>query len=189
MNWLPFTVLLWFCSGLEYGFDAFQLGKLEDAGASPSFLMILIVFICLWATPGAAIAASMLCGLALDLMTQHASPGGLGVVILGPHALGALLGASLVLNLRSLVLKRTLWTIGLLVFLCTLVAQVVVVSALALRSTYDIIEFSHPRGALGQGVLTAALSGLLALVVGPLLGLVRPFCGFPATSRRAFSMD
>ncbi len=187
MNWAAFLILLWLFAGMEWGLrDALQFGQM---GVAPSFLMILMVFVSLWASASAAIGATLVIGIAMDLLHQYSMPGGV-VVVLGPHAIGALLGASLVLNLRALVFRRDIWTIAFLTVFATAVAMTVVSAMVALRAAYDpSLDYPGPAARLAEGALSAVYTGVLAIIVGPVLGLLRPLLGFPVTSKRAFSID
>lgn len=184
MNPLAFMVLLWLGAGAEWGFrDALQLGSVSIA---PSFLFIVLAFIALWATPSAALWAGLSIGITLDLLHQLPTSHGIDAVVIGPGAIGCLVAAYLVVNMRAILLSRNLFTAPFVTLLAMIVAQVIAVALLAIRGTYDTIEFGPAGAELMQRLASALFTGVLAIPVFPALNAIRPILGFPEPGRGSF---
>jgi cell shape-determining protein MreD len=186
MNWLAFTVVSWIMLGLEVGFaPTFQIGP---SPIVPSFVMMLLAFVALWAPTGHALGAGVALGLCLDLARQVPLAGGEDVVVLGPHALGCLLAAYLVRTMRGMMFRRGALAVGFLSMCATVFAGVVVVACHSLRAAWDPIILA-PAGQRLLAVLgSALLTGLGGVLVGWLLAPLRKVMGFPQTGRQAFRM-
>lgn len=176
MNIVAYLVLLWLFAGLDLGLsDALQVGS---SGIMPSLLLILVVFISLWATPGAAVGAALGVGLVLDLLIEQPAGQGTNVVVLGPHALGNVLGAYVVLNIRALMMKRSMWSLPALCLLAGAVHHTAALGLLTLRSLYDVLIVDDAGGRLLEGLGSAGTSAAVAIVLGPILSRLRPLMGF-----------
>lgn len=179
MNWLLFSILAWIALGMEVGLrDAFQIGHTPLA---PSFVMILIVFVALWARPLTLLAAACILGALLDLVNQVNTTHGESVVVLGPWALGSMLAAYTVLNFRAMMFRRNPITAAILCVLAGAIAAAVVVVLLRIRAQYDDIQVASaaaellPRlgAALYTGLVAVPFIWLLNRLGGP-LGFRRP---------------
>jgi hypothetical protein len=182
MNWVVFGLLAWLFLGLEAGFrQALQIGHLDIA---PSFVMILLVFVSLWARPIHALWAGILLGAGLDLLNLVTTTGGEDTAILGPWALAGLVAAYTVLNFRVMMFRRNPLTIAFLCAVAGGISGVVVMAILALRAFYDPIVIHSASRELGERLGSAVYTGVISIVVGPMLQFVGPWLGF----RRPVSM-
>jgi hypothetical protein len=176
MNWAILALLCWLFLGLEAGFrDALQVGAL---GVAPSFVLILVVFISLWAKPAQALGIALAMGFFMDLLRLVPTSAGENAAIVGPWTLGCLVAAYTVLNFRAMVFRRNPLTMA---FLCTLgstVASVMVVAVLTLRSFYDVVQISSASRELWLNLGCALYTGVVGLVVGPALNSIGPWLGF-----------
>ncbi|MEQ9617451.1 MAG: hypothetical protein RLN60_05390 [Phycisphaerales bacterium] len=192
MNWFVFAIFTWLAIGLDEGLaDVFQP---FGWAVTPSFAHVLLVFVCVWAPSRSAYAAALIIGAAQDFVA--AVPAGVetsqDVVVLGPHALGALLGASLIVNLRSVMIKKSLVSMFVLTFFGVTLLEIVVTASLSIRSIYpNGISYPSPSRALLVGLGSAVYSSLLATVLSTplnaLSGLFHfrsPGPSFPSNSRR-----
>lgn len=184
MNPLAFIMLLWLAAGAEWGArDALQLGTVPIA---PSFLFIVLVYIALWSSPAAALWAGLGIGVTLDLLYQLPTARGIDAVVLGPNALGCITAAYLVVNMRAILLSRNIFTAPFVTLLAMVVAQVLVVTLLSVRGSYDAIEFGPAGAELLERLASAAFTAVLAIPVYPLLNIMRPMLGFPEPGRAMF---
>lgn len=179
MNWIAFALAAWIALGAELGLKpALALGPTSIA---PSFALILLAYVAMWAPPLTAYTAALLVGAVLDLTHPPATEGGLSsVVVIGPYALGCMGGAYAAVTARGVLIKQNPLSFAFLALVLTLVAHAVVITLLRIRASYDdlLVSFTHEVGArLSSTVYTA----VLALLVGPLLRLLIPLFGFPAT--------
>lgn len=171
MNWLVFVIAAWVSFGLEFGLrDALQLGELN---ISPHFAVILLVFVAMWAAPGAALSASVIIGIGLDLFYQLKLDDGSDVVVIGPHALGCLLAGYAVINMRALMFRKNVLSIAFLSLVATALMQVVVVALLTARGAYDALVFGPAMAELGQRLGSAVYTGLVAFPLGAMLNVLR----------------
>ncbi|MDX2116121.1 MAG: hypothetical protein SFZ24_10965 [Planctomycetota bacterium] len=176
MNWLIFALLAWLMAGMELGLrDALQIGNLALA---PSFVMILLVFVALWARPQTALGVGLSLGALLDLLYVLPTQTGETAVLMGPWALGCTLAAYTVLNFRALMFRKNPLTMAFLCAVATAIANVIVLAILALRAFYDPILLPSATSELWQRLGTAVYTGVVALAVGPALQTLAPWLGF-----------
>ena len=178
MNWVVFLLVAWVTMGLELGLrPSIQLG---DSGMAPSFALILVAYIALAAPRQTALWAAMFIGVLLDLTSERLASSNLGTLtIVGPAALGCMLGASAVANVRAMVYRRNPLTMLVLATMMSVIAQIVIVACLAARSWWDPALAFHARPELAARIGSAAYTGVAALVVGPVLNFLTPLFGFP----------
>lgn len=184
MNAAAFALATLVCFALELGLkDVLQLGPRPIA---PSFVLPLAVFVAMWAQPIPTLWAALTLGVLVDLTWAIPRTDGGVATILGPHAMGYLLMAWLVLNIRGMVIKRNPLTLAFLTILGGMVAQIVVVAMFTLRSLYgDPIPWNASSELVARG-LSAFYSGLTALPLSlPLFALAGLF-GFHHAQPRRF---
>ncbi len=178
MRGITFLIAAWFCIGLDAGLsDAIQLGSYDVA---PSFTIVLITFVCLWASHRSALLAALLTGIAIDLLTDVHTNSGSITVVLGPHALGLTLAAQMILTLRALIFRKAnVITLALLTALAAMLLTLTVTATMSIRATLDpVIIFHRPLASLVPGLLSALYTGLLAIVLGFVLNTFRPLFAF-----------
>lgn len=187
MNWIAFAIAAWVACGLEYGLkDAFRLGQTPVA---PSFLLILGVFICLWASPQALMFGCLAVGLLLDfLYLQQVQGTERWLTVPGPHALGLLLGGYAVLNMRGLMFRRNALALAFLCLVAGALMHIVAWALLYLRGVWGVPVFGGVAGELGYRLGSTVYTAVVALVIGLILGVMRPVFGFPADTKRGFKM-
>ncbi|MEM1107066.1 MAG: hypothetical protein AAGH99_00050 [Planctomycetota bacterium] len=179
MNWAAFCIT-------AYVFFALQSG-LSDAwavsDATPNLLLILAVFVGVSARKPAVPWAMLIIGVLLDLLPGPLENQG---TILGPQAVGYLVGAYAVLQLRHLLFRESTVTIVLLVFAVGGFAALVETLIYALRGLPWLAGEGLGWGAteqlwrrLQELIYTAAL----AVPVGWLLQLSRKLWGFTGRSK------
>lgn len=173
MRWMVTLVLGYLLLALEpVAREALRLGS---AGASPSLVLPLVVFVALFAPAVPAYWTALLLGLAADLATLRNSVGATGtlppIVVIGPGALGFLATAFFVHTVRSIVMRNNPLTIGVLSIIGAAIAGLVATSVLTARGIFffgswdDAIEFSPWRDLVIR--LTGALyTGGTGLVLG-----------------------
>jgi len=109
LNWIVFVITTYVLLALQSGLaPAWAVG-----GATPNLLLILAVFIGISAGRAVVMWAVLILGLLLDLQPGPLSGQG---VILGPHAVGYLVGGYAVLQLRNLLFRESVVTIIVMVF-------------------------------------------------------------------------
>ena len=185
MNWLLFTLVSCVLFGLEIGLrDALKLGP---TGIAPSFVMPLAVLVAASAPRAQAWWGCLALGLITDLLNVvelKDQGGAFGVV--GPYALGYLLGGHFVMTLRGMIFRRNPFAIAFLTLLASVVCQSVVVAAYTLRGFYDPIVWDA-TGQLMQRMGSALYTGGGAIIVSLALLPLSGMLGLTAGAPRRFS--
>lgn len=174
MNWLVFGIT-------AYMFLAAQIGLhplIVFNDVTPNLLLILAVFVGLSASSRVTLAALMLLGLLLDLQPGPLSRGG---VIVGPNALGYLVGGYAILQLRNLVFRDSVATIVLMVFAVGGFAALVEVMLYSFRGlpwpANEAISWSAMEQ-LSHRFYALLYTAIVAIPMGLILQRTRKLWGF-----------
>jgi hypothetical protein len=184
VNWLVFVFLAWVALGLDVGLrDAIAIG---DSSITPSFALILCVFVWLWARPGALMLAAILIGLALDVLQPiHAAA---DPVVVGPTTLGMMLAAYATFTIRGVMLRGNPVTLAVLCALSMLLVRIVAVVLLEIRSAYDHTITLSAWASIGTAGASALYTGLVAALLSPILRWLRPLLRFYDDTHSGFSI-
>ncbi len=176
MNWIVFAITVWLLTGMDVGLaPAFQLGTLPIV---PSFLFVLLGFIGLWARWMTLATAALIIGAIMDLYHQVPTTDGADVVVLGPFALGCLLGAQAIHGSRGLMFRQSTVTLALLVFMGASIAHATAYGLLSIRALYDNLVMHSVATEIGTRIGSALYTALLALPAGWLLQRLSPMFSF-----------
>jgi rod shape-determining protein MreD len=184
MNWAVFAIAGYVALAMERGLAPLLAIPNATTGVSPTFTLILVVWVALQAPGMVAVWAALLMGLALDAVaTLYDGRGGL----LGPHALGYALGAYAVLQMRGMVFRQSGLTLGVMTFVGGLFVHLSIVTLLTLRglpiSPADAVPGWDTSGQLvGRfvGLLyTAGVAAVAAIALRPTVS----WWGFPSVKR------
>lgn len=148
----------------------------------PQLSPLLAAFVCLGAPRLTAMWACLVLGLVIDLCSPVVDPQLRAAHLVGPHALGYLFAANLILPLRTMVFRRNPLTLGVLAGLFSFATALVVVAIWSLRMWYpDAPVVFGGRSALtelGRAGLGAIYCGVLSIPVGWLLVRTAPLWRF-----------
>lgn len=178
MNWTLLAVVLF----VSLAADVSVAHVLSFKDISPSFAMILVVFLALHAPRSAVPWIGWGAGLLVDLLTPipH-GPLEVGPLI-GPHALGWCFGGYLVMLVRTMLFKRQIHTVAAMTLMFAVAASLLAVFILALHSIYEPVDVGWAEGGAVRELLrrlgVGLYSGLIALVLGPILTLTLPAWAF-----------
>ncbi|GEM_PF-1021357 len=188
MNWIVFGIAAWLVLGVQWGFaGALKLGSTDIV---PYFPVILVVWVGLWAKASHAMAAALVVGALWDIKAHVTTISGEPVVVLGPQALGCLLGVYLVLTLRGVMLRKNFLTIVMLSGVAALLCQLVATVLLTTRGAIDpAVYFGPPLGEFGGRAASSLYTGAAAALVGPALEALKPLFGFQGGSGSGFRMQ
>lgn len=188
MRWAVFCLFVLIMLALELGLKVL-LGIPDAQGVTPSFLLILAVFVAMSAPRQAAVWAALVAGLVVDL-TQPvrtnpplAIDGGVvDLALLGPVGLGYLAGALVTFELRGLVFRDSTIAFAALVFTAGLFVQLVVVGLITLRGLAwvpgePIVAWSA-ADQLVQRFFQLLYTAVLAVPIGFVLLRFDAFWGF-----------
>jgi len=130
MNWLLFAIFSYLALMAEMGLRSVWMIPLPMAGdLTPSLLVIMLVFVGLFAPSWTVAWAGLVLGLLADLQ-----PGPMpDAVLLGPTTLGFLVGAYAVLQMRTMVFRESLLAFVVLVLVTGLFIDLVTVALLTFR--------------------------------------------------------
>lgn len=180
-----FSLVAWVAVGLETGLKpALQLGPTPIA---PSFIVPVAVLIAMFAPSAVALWSCLLLGVLADLTWSiPRTDTGLATLV-GPYALGYLLGGQLVLALRGVMVKRNPLTLGFLSGAAAIVVNVVVVAIITLHPfLYDEPIHWNPTSQLLARLSAALYTGVLGILLAPGLLAIAPFMGLPTPGTRRY---
>lgn len=143
---------------------------LEVGTVAPSFLLVVMVFVALSASSTAALGAALFLGVVADVLVRPYPD----ATILGPMAAGYFVGAYVVLQLRGMLFRNSVWTVVAMTLAAGVFVELVAVSLVSLRGVGFLAGDPAPgwralrelRGrfeALGYSLLLAAPVGLALL--------------------------
>ncbi|GAB4515929.1 MAG: hypothetical protein Tsb0013_20530 [Phycisphaerales bacterium] len=185
MNWLVFALMMWVMMGCDLGLRS--LLALGSSSISPRFALVLLVFVCLHAPPGAMMLASVAIGLVMDIvsvtpMAETSAP----LVVIGPYTLGCMLAAYAILTVRSVMQRKSPFTMAALALVATVLVEVVRLTLLTVRSFYDGLALEEAATSLGTSLGIAAYTAVLAFALTPVLGALRRALRFHGSSGMGF---
>ena len=180
MRWSVFLIFAYLCLALEVGLDTL----LHYNGVAPSFVLILAVFVGLAAPQMTVIWCMLVLGLLTDLTRSHATAQQQVLWLVGPATLGYLCAGFVMLQLRSLVLRDSLISLAVMVFVAGLFARLVTVAVLTLRGLSWFAADPVVNGSadlLVKSFGELVYSAIVALPVGMALMRSRPLWGFASS--------
>jgi len=186
MNWLTFILAAFLAWAFQLGLHG--LWAIPDAGGvAPSLLLIVMVFVALHAAATPAAWAGLLVGLTVDLLPGPVPVAPVGRAtaaqeVIGPAAVGYLLGAYAVVQLRGLVFRESPLTLCLMVFAAGVVVELCVVTLYSIRGLGFVpaepVANWSAFGELGRRLLQTVYSAVVALPIGWLLVRSRRYWAF-----------
>jgi cell shape-determining protein MreD len=189
MRWPVFLVFAFIFLALDTSLMAvFSLPRLGHI--APHIVVVLAVFVCLFASRLSALSACLLLGVLMDLTIPP--PGETVVYVIGPYGLGLLFGGYLILQMRTMVFRQRAITIGVLSALATIAMAIPMIAIFMIRSWYGE-DVSYPIGnsaarELFRHLGIAIYTGLIALPLGWLLLATYHLWGFHAYHSRSMTM-
>ncbi|MGI9014322.1 MAG: hypothetical protein ACR2GY_08750 [Phycisphaerales bacterium] len=149
------------------------LDVIAVAGIRPSLLMIVALFVALWAPRSTALWSCFLIGLLIDLTAPIAYASWNQQHLPGPHALGLTFAAAFSLQLRAMLMRRQVFAFAVMMLIFAITASVVVVSVLTARSLFPTaspeLAGYGPLRDLGQRCVTALYTAVVSIPFGWLL--------------------
>lgn len=181
MNWLTFSILtyLGFALHVLLAPICYILGVPE-----PMVLLILLVFIGLQAPAMAVAWSAIILGLLVDILPVHQVKTGL----IGPWALGFLAAGYALVQLRNLLFKDSMFTIGIMTLVAGVFALLVATMLQAFRGVpilgNDAIEGFKASDQLYYGFFTLISTAVFAVPMGFALLKMKPLWGFSGRGAR-----
>lgn len=185
MNWLVFILIAWVCFGLEMALlPVFDAGS---EGVHPSMVVPLLVFVAMNAPRKPTLWSAILLGVVMDLLSPIPGVNGGTFTVIGPHALGYLLGVHFVMTVRGMLIRRNPLTMVVMSIIVMLIAQIVVVAIFAARGLGDHSLVWSASDGLGRGLFSSLYTGVSALLLSFVFFALGPFFGFASTVPTRFA--
>lgn len=177
MNWIVFAIAAYLAYALQQGLGHFW----NINGHEPLLPLIVLVFIGLQASASTVAWSAILLGLLVDIHTQRVTD------LVGPWALGFLAAGYALLQLRNLLFKDSVITIGIMSFVAGIFAVLVTTILYAMRGIgfltgEGLADFSAAEE-LFNGFLMLLYTTALSLPVGYLLLKSKSAWGFGPRAR------
>jgi len=151
------------------------------ANIAPSFMIVLLVFLALQLPRMTLMWATLLLGMLMDLSQPENTPGGGQVFLIGRHAIGYVVAAYLIVQMRAVVFRQRLITLVVFSGLAMLLVGVTRIVLLGVRGWFGDSLVWAGGSALGELVivlLVSVYSAIMAVPIGWLLLRTVPMWGF-----------
>lgn len=181
MNWAIFAIFAYVAVVVDRSLTVL----FPDGAAAPSMTLVLMVYLAMSAPPWKVMWSALLLGLLVDLSQKLTLVDGpQAAVLVGPHALGYLVGAYLVLQVRAMLFRHSLLSLLALVVAGGMLAQLVIVFLLSVRGLSivpgEAVTQWSAMGEVGTRFVQVIYSAVLALPLGWLLIRLEPLWQFSA---------
>lgn len=184
MNWIIFAFITYFVLGFDLGLRELFTVQISNSEITPSFMLIFMVLICSMAPTMPALWSAMILGLLVDLTCSYSSGDAGLVVLIGPYALGYMLGALLILQVRTIIYRRHPFTMALLTFAAGIVVNLLAVFMISVRyllgnwmQMYDTFAWST-TDRLFECFFILVYSALMAIPLGYIFMRISPIFNF-----------
>jgi len=185
LNWFVFAFIAWLTFGLELA-----LIPVLDAGSGsvhPSMVMPLMAFVALYAPRKQTLWAAIMLGIVMDLVSPMARTDGGSIVVVGPYALGFLLGAHFILAIRGSLIRRNPLTLVMISIGSAFITQVVVIAIYTARNIGTNPLVWDASDQLVQRALSSLYTGLSALALSFLFFALASAFGFHSSVPTRFA--
>lgn len=179
MNWLTFAILTYLACAIQIIIA--PLWPID--GHSPLVLLVLLVFVGLQAPAMSVAWVALVLGLCADILLQEHVTG-----LVGPWALGFLAAGYALVQLRNLLFRDSMFTIGIMTLVAGLFALLVATTLHAFRGVpilgnAPVADF-QAANQLYRGFLTLLNTAVFAIPFGYVLLRMRPLWGFSGRGMR-----
>ena len=179
MNWLTFAILTYFGFALQL-----VLAPVWPVqGHEPMVLLILLVFVGLQAPPMAVAWSAIVLGLLADILQQQHETG-----LIGPWAIGFLAAGYAMIQLRNLLFRDSMFTIGIMTLVAGIFALLVATTLQAFRGIplfgNEAIATFKASDELYLGFFTLLNTAVFAIPLGYALLRSRALWGFSGRGSR-----
>lgn len=180
MNWLTFAILAY----LGFALQVVLKPIWPMQGHEPLVLLILLVYIGLQAPAMAVAWSAIILGLLADIMPYQE----VEIGIIGPWAIGFLAAGYAMVQLRNLLFRDSMFTIGIMTLIAGIFALLVATMLQAFRGVplfgNEPVEGFRAAEQLYRGFFTLLNTAVFAIPVGYGLLKMRPLWGFSGRGSR-----
>lgn len=179
MNWLTFAILTY----LAFALQALLMPIWPMQGHEPMVLLILLVFIGLQAPSMAVAWSALVLGVLTDIILQEHKVG-----LIGPWAIGFLAAGYAMVQLRNLLFRDSMFTVGIMTLIAGVFALLVATMLQAFRGVpmlgnEPVVGFKAAEQ-LYLGFFTLLNTAIVAIPVGYALLQMRGLWGFSGRGSR-----
>ncbi|MFO0856940.1 MAG: hypothetical protein U0640_06245 [Phycisphaerales bacterium] len=176
MNRALWILVVWMALGLELGLR--EALRLRDLPIAPSFVFCCLTLVAMFASRTTVRWSALAIGLLMDLLNPLQMQGSLADVrVMGPHMLSYLVGAEVIVLVRSSTIRRNPLTLGFLAGLGAMAGAVVFVVVMTIRGWFlDNLEWTI-WFQLWTRLLSGIYTGLLGIVLAFGLLPLAPYLG------------
>lgn len=179
MNGLIFAILAY----LGFALQLVLTPAWPMQGHEPMVLLILLVFIGLQAPPMAVAWSALVLGVCTDILREDMAVG-----LIGPWAIGFLVAGYAVVQMRNLLFRDSMFTIGIMTLIAGIFALLVATTLQAFRGIplfgNDPIAAFKASDALYHGFFTLLNTAVFAILLGIALLRTRAIWGFSGRGSR-----
>ena len=179
MNWLIFSIMAY----LGYALQILLGPRWPMQGHEPAVLLILLVFIGLQAPAIAVAWSAIVLGLLTDMLLQQHEVG-----LVGPWAIGFLAAGYAMVQLRNLLFRDSMFTIGIMTLIAGVFALLVATTLQAFRGIpmlgNEPVTGFKAAEQLYKGFFTLLNTAVFAIPLGYALLRSRPLWGFSGRGSR-----
>lgn len=176
MNRALWILVVWFAFGLELGLR--EALRLRDLPVAPSFVFCCLTLVAMFASRTTVRWSALGIGLLMDLLNAVQIQESLSEVrVVGPYMISFLVGAEVILLVRSSTIRRNPLTLGFLAGVGALAAAIVFVCVMTMRGWFlDNLQWSI-WFQLWTRILSALYTGMLGVVLAFGLLPLAPYLG------------
>ena len=184
MNWIVFAIFTYLFIAFQEGLRNVIALPAGMGGMAPALLLVLGVYICLYARTHIALWSMLILGALTDLLTTTI-PGG---PVIGPAALGYMLAGIAVLQMRGFVFKQSIFTLAFLTFISGILSSLTIITLYKLRTlgwlTNEPIPGWYSAEQMFRYFMMLLYSSAVAFPLGFVLFKVLPIWNF--TEKKAY---
>lgn len=185
MSWTIFGIASYVLLAIQVGLAPLITLNSGYGTITPQFLLMLGVFIGMFAPTEVVLLAWAMLGAMEDLRTSYVLDGtGMEpLMLVGPYVLGYIFAGYMTVQLRGLVFRQHPLAFGIAVFISGVLAHLVIITILMVRNAYDgFLEFSAIDELLRRMILLAYTAGVAVLLTKPFMTLT-PWFNFQPAKR------
>lgn len=180
MRWWVFVAMAYLLLGAQVSLADVMAIDSKFGPIQPRFVLLLAVFVGLAAAPRVVMIAALVLGMLVDLTTTWPLAHGGALTLIGPYTLGYIIGAYVLLQVRSMVFRQHPLTVGAMMLVAGVAIELIVVAVFTIRAWYEPVagwSATHELVARSLSLFYSALIGTFLAV--PLCALT-PVFGFPS---------
>ncbi|QNN25285.1 hypothetical protein HED60_24385 [Planctomycetales bacterium ZRK34] len=180
MRWWVFAIVAYVLLGIEVSLADLMAIESKFGPVQPRFVLLLAVFVGLAAAPRVVMIASLALGILVDLTTTWPLADGGALTLIGPCALGYVIGGYVLLQVRSMVFRQHPLTVGSMMLVAGVAIELIVVAVFTIRAWYEPVAGWSSTHELVLRSLSLFYSAVIGTMLAVPLCALTPVFGFPS---------